>query len=91
MIQEKITAIEAQPQPTVDETQNPLPALLNDKKKHEEADLLQMKLQKIYKNGEIDNKQKIAQMADLFNEEVIEFYRTSFTEIVSMSTEEITN
>ena len=91
MIQEKITAIEAQPQPTADETQNPLPALLNDKKKHEEADLLQMKLQKIYKNGEIDNKQKIAQMADLFNEEVIEFYRTSFTEIVSMSTEEITN
>lgn len=38
MIQEKITAIEAAPQPTNDEAQNPLPALLNDKKKHEEAD-----------------------------------------------------
>lgn len=91
MIQEKITAIEAQPQPTADETQNPLPALLNDKKKHEEADQLQVKLQKIYKNGDLDNKQKIAQMADLFNEEVIEFYRNSFTDIVSISTEEITN
>lgn len=30
-------------------------------------------------------------MADLFNEEVIEFYKTSFTEIVSCSTEQITN
>ena len=89
MIQEKITAIEGQPQ-TKEET-NPLPALLNDKKKHEEADQLQAKLQKIYKNGDLDNKQKIAAMADLFNEEVIEFYKKSFTDIVSMSTEEITN
>jgi len=30
-------------------------------------------------------------MADLFNEEVIEFYKKSFTDIVSISTEEITN
>jgi len=30
-------------------------------------------------------------MADLFNEEVIEFYRKSFTDIVAISTEEITN
>ena len=90
MIQEKITAIEAQPQPA-DDSKNPLPALLTDKKKHEEADQLQLKLQKIYKNGDIDNKQKIAQMADLFNEEVIEFYRKSFTDIVAISTEEITN
>ena len=89
MIQEKITAIEGQPQ--VLEEQNPLPALLNDKKKHEEADQLQAKLQKIYKNGDLDNKQKIAAMADLFNDEVIEFYKTSFTEIVSLSTEQITN
>lgn len=66
--------------------QDPIPALLNDKKKHEEADQLQAKLQKIYKNGEHDNKQKIAAMADLFNEEVIEFYKTSFTDIVSLST-----
>ena len=89
MIQEKITAIEGQPQ--TKEEANPLPALLNDKKKHEEADQLQAKLQKIYKNGDLDNKQKIAAMADLFNEEVIEFYKKSFTDIVSISTEEITN
>lgn len=30
-------------------------------------------------------------MADLFNDEVIEFYRKSFTDIVSMSTEDITH
>jgi len=30
-------------------------------------------------------------MADLFNDEVIEFYRKSFTEIVNMSTEDITH
>jgi len=29
-------------------------------------------------------------MADMFNDEVIDFYRKSFTDIVSTSTEEIT-
>ena len=89
MIQEKITAIEGQPQASQDK--DPLPALLNDKKKHEEADQLAGKLSKIYKNSDLDNKQKIAQMADLFNEEVIEFYKNSFTDIVQISTEQITN
>ena len=89
MIQEKLNMFEGS-KPAPKEEVNPLPALLNDKKKHEEADQLQGKLQKIYKNNDIDNKQKIAQIADLFNDEVIEFYRKSFTDIVSTSTEEIT-
>lgn len=55
MIQEKITAIEGKPQVQKEDI-NPLPALLNDKKKHEEADQLQAKLQKIYKNNDLDNK-----------------------------------
>ena len=55
MIQEKITAIEGKPQAQKEDV-NPLPALLNDKKKHEEADQLQAKLQKIYKNNDLDNK-----------------------------------
>ena len=49
------------------------------------------KLTKIYKNGDLDNKQKIAQMVDLFNEEVIEFYKTSFMDIVDTSKEQVTN
>lgn len=64
--------------------------MLNDKKKHEEADQFQGKLHKIYKDNEKDNKKKIAAMADMFNDEVIDFYRKSFTDIVSTSTEEIT-
>lgn len=51
MIQEKITAIEGKPQVQKEDV-NPLPALLNDKKKHEEADQLQAKLHKIYKNND---------------------------------------
>ena len=89
MIQDKITAIEGKPQVQKEDV-NPLPALLNDKKKHEEADQLQGKLHKFYKSNELDNKNKIAAIAALFNEEVIEFYRKSFTDIVSTSTEEIT-
>lgn len=89
MIQEKITAIEGKPSIQKEDI-NPIPALLNDKKKHEEADQLQVKLQKIYKSNDLNDKQKIASIAELFNSEVIEFYRRSFQEIVSMSTEEIT-
>lgn len=77
MIQEKITAIEGKPL-IQKEDLNPIPALLNDKKKHEEADQLQGKLQKIYKNNDLENKQKIQTMSDLFYSEVIEFYRRSF-------------
>jgi len=40
------------------------------------------KLTKIYKNGEEDNQNKIVSMVDLFNEEVIEFYKNSFMDIV---------
>ena len=42
MIQQKIETLEGQP--NVKQEQDPIPALLNDKKKHEEADQLQAKL-----------------------------------------------
>ena len=50
-----------------------------------------LKVKNIYKNDDFDNKQKIAAMADLFNDEIIQFYRTSFADVVNMSTQEITN
>ena len=83
MIQDKINAIEGQPQTSdgSDVRGNETAAQL-EKKKNDEADAMQAKLTKIYKNGDIDNKQKIAEMVDLFNEEVIEFYKNSFMDIV---------
>jgi len=43
---------------------------------------MQAKLNKIYKNGDEDNQNKIISMVGLFNEEVIEFYKNSFMDIV---------
>ena len=62
-----------------------------DKKKNEEVEAMQLKLTDIYKNKNTDNKQKIEEMAELFNGEVMEYYKNCFMDIVNASQEQVTN
>ena len=43
---------------------------------------LEAKINKIYKNEDLDNKQKIAQLVELFNNEVVTEYQKGFVNVV---------
>lgn len=50
-------------------------------------DKLEKKLKKIYGNQEIDNKQKIEQMVQLFNDEIIVEYRKAFESVIHVTSD----
>jgi|TARA_B110001450_G_scaffold246548_1_gene260714 hypothetical protein len=48
-------------------------------------DDLQAKLTKLYQNKDIDNKQKIAEMVTLFNNNILPNYRTQYEKVLYTS------
>ena len=53
--------------------------------------ILEAKLQKIFQNGDLDNKEKIAQMTELFNNEIIPNYRDTMAKIVKVTSDQTIN
>ena len=50
-------------------------------------DAINAKLTKLFQNKDLDNKQKIAEMVELFNAEVRPQYQQSFKDVVTFSNE----
>lgn len=85
MIQDKVSLIE---------NTNDDPAKNNKSKANSKLyagaleDKLQAKIQKIYKNGELDNKEKVKQMAKIYEEEVIVEYENAYRDVISFSSDD---
>lgn len=54
-------------------------------------DKLQAKITKIFQSGDIDNKEKIAQMVKIYDEEIIIGYKQTFKDVVYNTSEETLN
>lgn len=54
-------------------------------------DKLQAKITKIFQNGDLDNKDKIAQMVKIYNEEIITGYSQTFKNVVYATSDETLN
>ena len=52
---------------------------------------MQAKITKIFQNGDLDNKEKIAQMVKIYEEEIIPGYKQSFQNVVYTTSEETLN
>ena len=54
-------------------------------------DKLELTLKKIYNNGELDNKQKIEQMIEFYNTEVLKEYRGAFESVIKVTSDHTMN
>ena len=54
-------------------------------------DKLQAKITKIFQSGDLDNKEKIAQMVKIYEEEIITGYKQTFKDVVYATSEETLN
>ena len=58
---------------------------------NKEADKLAAKLQKILKDGDADNKDKISQVVTIYNDEIIDVFSRAYNDLIQMGMDTITN
>ena len=82
MVQEKLSQLEML-QSTQETRQNLLESkAAQNENLMKECDKLAARMQTIQKDGELDHKQKIAQISDIFNDEIVALFNKAYQDLL---------